>query len=181
MGSAIAAQEGGDQMRIAIDMEKVNRALAGIYKSGRCIFFKIRPNGEHERVNIASTLMQLGLSHGQAASISLSYPWPAKRYYSQQMKQADAARGKPKGRAALVAMNGNIEEEEPEPEEKVRAVTTGGRNCHYHLVEQGKYFGIYNGQDGGTILFTDKKQAELYFKNLLHDRENFKSFYWKPF
>ena len=40
MGFAVEAEERGDEMKAVIDTEVVKTALAGVYKSGKCIFFK---------------------------------------------------------------------------------------------------------------------------------------------
>jgi hypothetical protein len=163
----------------------VKQTLAGIYKStcGR-LFFKIDElTGEHRKISVAKQLASLNITEHNRKCLVRSYVFAELPYASERMKQkAEAlAHRKPRvGRLEGKEVDGyDFAEEEPieaEQEEEAKTVKPG-KNCHYYLVQQNQYWGVFNAQDGGQVLFTDKEQAEEYLQDLLHHREGFRAFY----
>jgi hypothetical protein len=179
------AQGSTMKLQLAPDDPLVKQALSGIFKStcGR-LFFKIDElTGEHRKISVAKQLASLNITEHNRRSLVRSYVFTELPYASERMKQkAEAlANKKPQvGRQEAKEVDGyDFAKDEPiaeESEEEAQCVKAK-RNCHYHLVQQNNgYWGVYDGRDGGQVLFTEKEQAEEYLQDLLHHREG-KMFY----
>jgi hypothetical protein len=90
------SKEGSWTMSISINDEAVRLLLSGIFKSGKTMFFRIDEHGRHVKVNVSLALRSLNLSHGVISRLIAAFPWPELKYYSEAMRKADAARGKPR-------------------------------------------------------------------------------------
>jgi hypothetical protein len=162
----------------------VQQALSGIYRSS-CgkLFFKIdEVTGEHRKISVAQQLASLNITEHNRKSLVRSYVFTELPYASERMKQkAEAlANRKPRvERQELKEVDGyDFAQDEPiaeESEEEIKTVKLV--KSHYYLVQQGEYWGVFNAQDGGQVLFTDREQAEEYMQDLLHHREGFRAFY----
>jgi hypothetical protein len=162
----------------------VKQALSGIFKStcGR-LFYKIDElTGEHRKISVAKQLASLNITEHNRRSLARSYVFTELPYASERMKQkAEAlANRKPRvERQELKEIDGyDFAQDEPiaeESEEEIKTVKLV--KSHYYLVQQGEYWGVFDAQDGGQVLFTDREQAEEYMQDLLHHREGFRAFY----
>jgi hypothetical protein len=165
----------------------VKQALAGIFKStcGR-LFYKIDElTGEHRKVSVARQLASLNITEHNRKSLVRSYMFTELPYASERMKQKAEALANRKPRVARLAVKEvdgyDFAQDEPiaeEPEEEAKTVKPG-KNCHYYLVQQNQYWGVFNAQDGGQVLFTDREQAEQYMQDLLHHWDGFRGYYGK--
>jgi hypothetical protein len=152
--------------RLGPDSPLVQNALAGIYKSGRKIFFRINPDGQHQKISVSKALNVLEIPYENKVDLIHSFPFPELVFCSERMKT----------NAAAVAAKITREEADYDDEDTVEASMP--KNCRYHLVEQNNgMHGCYDGQDGGLVLFRTRAEAREYINNLLHHRESFKLFY----
>jgi hypothetical protein len=174
----------------------VKQALSGIFKStcGR-LFFKIDElTGEHQKVSVAKQLASLNITEHNRRCLVRAYVFTELPYASERMKQKAEALANRKPRVARLAVKEvdgyDFAQDEPIAEEQEEEATIephGESHCkavkpgksHYYLVQQGEYWGVFNAQDGGEVLFTDREQAEQYMQDLLHHREGFRAFYGK--
>jgi hypothetical protein len=177
------------KLQLAPDDPLVKKTLANIYKStcGK-LFFKIDElTGEHRKISVAKELASLNITEHNRKVVIRSYMFAELPYRSERMKQKAEALANRKPRVERLeaqevdcydfTREQPIEAEaEAEPEEEAEAVKPG-RNSHYYLVRQNQYWGVFNAQDGGQVLFPDKEQAEEYLQDLLHHREGFSVFY----
>jgi hypothetical protein len=179
------------KLQLAPDDPLVKQALSGIFKStcGR-LFYKIDElTGEHRKISVAKQLASLNITEHNRRSLARTYAFTELPYASERMKQKAEALANKKPRIArqelqcdsiVKEVDGyDFAQDEPievEPEEELHAVKPG-KNSHYHLVQQNQYWGVFNAQDGGQVLFTDREQAEEYLQDLLHHREGFRAFY----
>ena len=174
------------KLQLAPDDPLVKQALSGIFKStcGRLFFKMDELTGEHRKISVAKQLASLNITEHNRRSLARSYAFTELPYTSERMKQKAEALAHRKlhaGRLAVkevdsydFAKDESIAEESEEEAQCVKAK----RNCHYHLVQQNNgYWGVYDGRDGGQVLFTEKEQAEEYSQDLLHHREGFRAFY----
>jgi hypothetical protein len=168
-------------MTITIDDEPVKLLLSGIFKSGKTVFFKIDSNGIHEKVNVSLALRSLNMSHGAVSRLIAAYDWPKLQYYSEAMRKADAARGKPREKRPRLTRPSDTESDEDEiaEDETEEDVPSGtDKKCQYSLVHQNNgYWGCYDGREGTVVLFKTLQQAKDYIEGLLHGRDGFRSFY----
>jgi hypothetical protein len=173
------------KLQLAPENPLVKQALSGIYKSGR-LFFKIDElTGEHQKISIANLLASLDITEHNRKCLIRSYVFTELPYASEWMKQKAEAVANRKPRVARLEskeVDGyDFAQDEPlaeEQEEETKTVKPG-KNCHFYLVQQNQYWGVFNAQDGGQVLFTDREQAEQYMQDLLHQREGFRAFYGK--
>jgi hypothetical protein len=169
------------KLQLGPEDPRVHQVLSGIYKSGR-LFFKIDElTGEHLKISVAKQLASLNITEHNRKALVRAYVFTELPYASERMKQKAEALANRKPRLARLEVKEvdgyDFAEDEPtteEPEEEAKAVKPG--KSHYYLVQQGEYWGVFNAQDGGQVLFTDKEQAEQYMQDLLHHRES-KMFY----
>ena len=191
------------KLQLAPDDPLIKQALSGIFKStcGR-LFYKIDElTGEHRKISVAKQLASLDISEHNRKALVRSYVFAELPYASERMKQKAEALANRKSRVRRVAgeeVDGfDFADEEPleaEPEEETTIEPLGsigqcdeshckavkpGKNSHYYLVQQGEYLGVFNAQDGGEVLFTDREQAAEYLQDLLHHREAFSGYYGK--
>jgi hypothetical protein len=156
--------------RLGPDSPLVQEALAGIYRSGRKIFFRINPeNGHHKKISVSKALNVLDIPYENKVDLIHTFPFPELAYSSQRMQVNAAATAKRIARHAGADDNDDTEELEE---------ATLPKNCRYHLVEQNNgMHGCYDGQDGGLVLFKSLPEAKEYIHNLLHHRESLTLFY----
>jgi hypothetical protein len=135
-------------MNVTIDDEPVKLLLSGIFKSGKTVFFKIDANGRHEKVNVSLALRSLNMSHGAISRLIAAFPWPELKYYSEAMRKADAARGKPREkRPRLKSVSDNESDEDEIAEEAEEDGSSGSdKKCQYLLVHQNnRYWDVTTG------------------------------------
>jgi hypothetical protein len=171
------------KLQLAPDDPLVKQALSGVFKStcGR-LFYKIDElTGEHRKISIAKQLASLNITEHNRKSLVRAYVFTELPYASERMKQKAEALANRKPRVVrpeLKEVDGyDFVQDEPiaeESEEEIKAVKLV--KSHYYLVQQGEYWGVFNAQDGGQVLFTEREQAEEYLQDLIDHREG-KTFY----
>jgi hypothetical protein len=170
VGFAAPKKAGGYPMikkqRLGPDSPLVQEALAGIYKSGRKIFFKINADGHHEKLSVTNALGVLPITYENKVALIRAFPFRELAFSSERMKNSAAANAK-----KIAKQIGDENEDEDIVEAPIP------KNCRYHFIQQGDYFGAYDGLDGGLVLFKTQAEAKEYIHNLLHHREGFKIFY----
>jgi hypothetical protein len=166
-------------MTITIDDAPVKLLLSGIFKSGKTVFLKVDSTGKHEKVNVGLILRTLNLSHGAVSRLIAAFPWPELKYYSDAMRKADAARGKPREkRPRLTRTSDNETDQEEIAEDETEEDGPSDKKCQYSLVHQNNgYWGCYDGREATVVLFKTAQQARDYIEGLLHGRDSFRSFY----
>jgi hypothetical protein len=154
-------------------------ALSPVFRSSQTIFFTIGDDGKHTTINVGERLYALGISWANVATVIQSYPFKILTYESPSKLAIAAGKGKPKGHGPQAAFkdaadHGEVEEEVPE---------IGGKNKkqRYQLVQQGKYYGCYDGIDATVVLFASAREARMHIYDRLHSRDAFHSFYGGKF
>jgi hypothetical protein len=158
--------------RLGPDSPFVQNALAGIYKSGWKIFFRINPDGQHQKISVSKALNVLDIPYENKVSLIHTFPFPELAYSSERMKVNVAATAK------KIAREVDEENDGADSDLAVDMATGKSRkNQRYHLIRQGNYFGSYDGQDGTLVLFRTCAEAQQFIHKLLHRREGFTAFY----
>jgi hypothetical protein len=166
----------GWAMSVSIDDEPVKLLLSGIFKSGKTVFFKIDSNGKHEKVNVSLALRTLNMSHGAISRLIAAFDWPKLKYYSDAMRRADEARGKPSGRISRpkpVAVDEPEDEEAEEEVEELSAAKNDKANKHFYIIQQGEYFGVYNALEATVDLYRTRTEAQEHLQEILHGRDGY--------
>jgi hypothetical protein len=173
--------------RLGPDSPLVQEALAGIYKSGRKIFFRINPDGQHQKISVSKALNVLDIPYENKVSLIRTFPFPELAYSSQRMQVNAAATAK---RMAREVEEDDDEFEDladlPEDELEEDSLTTivvtvpkvkKNQRQHYQLVQQNQYWGCFNAEEVTVVLFRTRKEAELHIHRLQNHREVYKAFY----
>jgi hypothetical protein len=162
-------------MTITIDDAPVKLLLSGIFKSGKTVFFKVDSTGKHEKVNVGLILRTLNLSHGAVSRLIAAFPWPELKYYSDAMRKADAARGKPREkRPRLTRTSDNEADQEEIAEDETEEDGPSDKKCQYSLVHQNNgYWGCYDGREATVVLFKTKSEAQEHLQDILHGRDGY--------
>jgi hypothetical protein len=152
--------------RLGPDDPLVQQTLSPIYKSGRKIFFRINSEGQHQKISVTIALGALDITYENKVELIHSFPFHELKFSSERMKTSAAATARKIARKV-----GDEDDDEDTVEDSIP------KNCRYHFIQQGDYFGAYDGLDVGLVLFRTQAEAKEYIHNLLHHRENFKIFY----
>jgi hypothetical protein len=93
------------------------------------------------------------------------------------MRKVDAARGKPREKMAKTKV---VQDDEPSDEEVVEeeqeyfATAKDDKAIkHFYIVQQGKYFGIFNAKEATVSLFKTRVEAEEQLRNIFHGRDGY--------
>jgi hypothetical protein len=151
--------------RLSPEDPAVQSALADIYRSAAAVFFRINADGQHERVRVAQLLSELGLAEENVNQITKTFPWPQLQFLTKEKKTSDAPK---KAKQTPI----DLEYEDPLDDDEEEIQTNDlKRRQRYYLIEQGPYFGTYDGLDGGQTLFYSRTEAEKHLRDLLHGKE----------
>jgi hypothetical protein len=133
MGVAAKDEEGGFPMnkkpRLGPDSPLVQEALAGIYKSGRKIFFRINPDGQHQKISVSKALNVLEIPYENKVSLIHTFHFPELAYSSQRMQVNAAATAKRMAR--------EVDEENDGKDSDIAVDMATGKsrkNQRYHLI-----------------------------------------------
>lgn len=161
--------------RLGPDDPLVQAAFAGIFKSSKKMHFRINPEtGNHEKVGLCKALAGVDITYENKMRIIKSFPFSLLPYSSENKKAIEQAKANRKVKPVRVVEADD--EEEIEQEAEVDAISNSKKN-QYSLVQQGKYWGCYDGREATVVLFKTKGEAEEHLQDILHGRDSYRISY----
>jgi hypothetical protein len=185
LGFTIKEEEGGSAMnikpRLGPDDPLIKKAFEGIYKSSQKMHFKINPaTGDHEKVGVAKALEGVDITYENKMLLVQSFPFPSLAYSSASKQALALAKVNKKRKPVRMTVADTDEADDlSDGEMEDDAFSVSGKKCQFSLVQQGLYWGCYDGREGTVVLFRTRGEAAAYIEDLLHGRDSFRTFYGK--
>jgi hypothetical protein len=169
--------------RLNIDNPLIQAAFTGIYKSGKRLFFRVNPEGHHQKIAVIHALDDIAITYENKMELIASFSFPLLDYSSERMKMKAAAvvNRKPKAirtASEFAGVAAAADEEEAEEElEDMPAAKNDKANKHLYIIEQGKYFGVYNAMEATVDLYKTRAEAQEHLQEILHGRDGYRISY----
>jgi hypothetical protein len=153
------------------DHPLVLQAFAGIYRSSAKMHFRINPEtGNHEKLGLCKALAGVDITYVNKMDLIKSFPFPSLAYTSANKRAIEQAKANKKLKPVRVAVAVDDEEEEPESDANE---FVGGKKCQYSLVQQGEYWGCFDGREATVVLFKTRAEAQEHLQDIVHGRDGY--------
>ena len=166
--------------RLGPDDPLIQAAFAGIFKSSKKMHFRINSEtGNHEKVGVCKALEGVPITYKNKMELVHCFPFPSLAYTSENKRAIEHSKANRKLKPVRVAVAVDDEEEEPEADATVDLANefVGGKKWQYSLVQQGEYWGCYDGREATVVLFKTKAEAEEHLQDILHGRDGYRISY----
>jgi hypothetical protein len=170
---AISWTKGGKIMpRYTIDSPEVQNLVRSVFRCSPQSYFRIDEEGKCRTVALRRHLMELGINQKSATELMQQADIPYAEFVRNKVEKPAATGNEIPKKTRRQTVRIPLEEDDEDTVDD-----SIPKNCRYHLIQQGDYFGAFDGLDGGLVLFRTQAEAKEYIHNLLHHREGFKIFY----